>query len=165
MPFRAFNALVVDDCVYMRAIIGTILRGVGLTRIKDANDGAEALAELQIAQYDFILTDISMPTLDGIELAQMVRTAPDSTHPRTPILLITAHTERSRLVAARDAGVNHIVSKPLSARTLIKRMADIVDNPRSFVKARNYVGPCRRRRAPAANAPRRRSEDQNADAA
>lgn len=164
MSFRRLSALVVDDCAYMRTIVCAILRSVGFQRIGEAPDGAEALNELGIAPYDLLITDNAMPTLDGLELAHMLRTAKDSPAPRIPILMMTAHTERARIIGARDAGVNEIVSKPLSAKTLLDRVIAIVDQPRDWIVSRHYFGPDRRRRSNAKyDGPLRRESDQGLD--
>lgn len=146
MSFRRLSVLVVDDCPYMRTIVCGVLRGIGIQRIGEANDGAEALKELSLAPYDLLITDYAMPTLDGVELTRLLRVAKDSPSPRIPILMMTAHTERTRIMEARDSGVNEILSKPLSAKTLLDRLIALIDHPRDWVFARGYVGPTRRRR-------------------
>jgi two-component system, chemotaxis family, chemotaxis protein CheY len=164
MSFRRLSVLVADDCAYMRTIVSTVLRGIGFMRIGEASDGAEALNEMSIAPYDLLITDYAMPTIDGVELARLLRTAKDSPAPRIPILMMTAHTERARIMGARDAGVNEIVSKPLSAKTLLDRVIAIVDHPRDWIIARGYVGPDRRRRTNAKyDGPLRRDDDKPLD--
>jgi two-component system, chemotaxis family, chemotaxis protein CheY len=163
MPFRAFSALIVDDCTHMRTIVSTILRGVGFGRVREAVDGAEALSELRNADYDFLIMDYAMPTLDGIEVTQMLRTSSDSPAPYIPIIMMTAHTERARILGARDAGISELISKPMSAATLINRLAAVVDRPRSWIRATNYTGPCRRRiRKATYTGAMRRHDDQKA---
>jgi DNA-binding response OmpR family regulator len=60
--------------------------------------------------------------------------------------MITGHSERSRVSAARDAGVNEFLVKPVTAKSLMERLTLIVNKPRNFVKSKNYFGPDRRRR-------------------
>ncbi len=161
MSFRNLNVLVVDDCPHMRNIVSAILRGAGFGRVGEANDGAAALSELSQAAYDILITDVAMPTLDGLELTRLLRTAKDSPNPRIPILMMTAHTERAKVFGARDAGVNELVSKPLSAKTLLDRVIALIDHPRSWVLAKHYVGLDRRRRKNARyDGPLRREDDQ-----
>jgi two-component system, chemotaxis family, chemotaxis protein CheY len=161
MSFRNLSVLVVDDCPYMRTIVSAILRGAGFGRMGEAGDGAAALSELSQAAYDIVITDFAMPTLDGVELTRLLRTAKDSPNPRIPILMMTAHTERAKIFGARDAGVNELVSKPLSAKTLLDRVVALIDNPRTWVISKSYVGPDRRRRKNTRyDGPLRRDEDQ-----
>ena len=64
------------------------------------------------------------------------------------------------MTEARDVGVNEFLSKPVTARGVLERIAQVVDNPRPFVRSAGYFGPDRRRRAdPNYNGPRRRASD------
>ena len=74
--------------------------------------------------------------------------------------MITGHTERHRVEAARDAGVTEFLAKPITAQGLFKRIAEIVERPRAYVRCADYFGPDRRRRADERYAgPWRRHED------
>jgi DNA-binding response OmpR family regulator len=59
--------------------------------------------------------------------------------------MLTGHSEKRRVVAARDAGVTEFLVKPLSARALYERIVNVVVNPRPFVRTKTYFGPDRRR--------------------
>jgi DNA-binding response OmpR family regulator len=76
----------------------------------------------------------------------MIRTNEDSPNHFLPIIMITGHSERSRVNAARDAGVNEFLVKPVTAKGLMERLSLIVNRPRNFVKSKHYFGPDRRRR-------------------
>jgi len=95
---------------------------------------------------DLVLTDLSMKPVDGITFTREVRTAHDSPNPYVPIIMITGHTERRKVEAARDAGVTEFLAKPITAQGLILRIAEIVERPRAFVRCDGYFGPDRRRR-------------------
>ncbi len=142
---NSLHALVVDDNAHMRTIVVAILRGIGVGVIKEAADGADALDVMRNGIPDFIICDLNMSPVDGLEFCQMVRRAPDSPHPFVPIIMMTGHTERSKVRAARDAGINELLAKPISAKSLLDRIVAVIDNPRPFVKTATYVGPCRRR--------------------
>lgn len=139
------HVLVVDDNPHMRAIVVAILRGAGFGNIKEASDGAHALEEMRSSVADIVIVDLNMSPIDGLEFTHMMRTAPDSPSPFVPIIMMTGHTERSKVMAARDAGINEFVAKPISAKTLLDRIVAIIDRPRSFVRTKTYSGPCRRR--------------------
>ena len=64
-----------------------------------------------------------------------------------PVIMITGHSTLRRVSEARDVGVNEFLSKPVTARGVLERIARVVDNPRPFVRSKSYFGPCRRRRA------------------
>jgi DNA-binding response OmpR family regulator len=59
--------------------------------------------------------------------------------------MLTGHSEKKRVVAARDAGVTEFLAKPISAKALYQRILNVVANPRPFIKTKNYFGPDRRR--------------------
>jgi len=139
--------LVVDDNTHMLSIIKTLLKGFGIRRIHEATDAADAFEEIRSTHVDVIILDYALDTLDGIEFAQLVRTAKDSPNPYLPIIMLTAHSERHRVEEARDAGITEFLCKPICATDLYLRIIEVVEHPRSFVKMGNYFGPDRRRRA------------------
>jgi DNA-binding response OmpR family regulator len=59
--------------------------------------------------------------------------------------MITALTERHNIEAARDAGVSELLAKPVSSDALFKRIVNMLDNPRPFIRVGDYFGPDRRR--------------------
>lgn len=137
--------LVIDDNTHMISIIKTLLKGFGVRNIHEATDAADAFEEFRATHIDIILLDYALDTLDGIEFAQLVRTAKDSPNPYLPIIMLTAHTERHRVEEARDAGITEFLCKPICATDLYKRIIEVIEFPRSFVKAGGYFGPDRRR--------------------
>jgi two-component system, chemotaxis family, chemotaxis protein CheY len=130
----------------MRGILKELLRAVGVQVIKEAADPVEAFELIKTVPIDLVLVDFSMPIIDGVEFTQMVRTSSDSPNAYLPIIMITGHSERNRVNAARDAGVNEFLVKPVTAKNLMDRISAVVNNPRGFVKGGGYFGPDRRRR-------------------
>jgi DNA-binding response OmpR family regulator len=86
-----------------------------------------------------------MPIFDGLELTQMIRQPGANANPYVPIIMITGHTEKTRVTAARDAGVTEFLAKPISAKALYQRIVNVVANPRPFIRTKTYFGPDRRR--------------------
>ena len=127
--------------------------------MRTANDGADALKELKTFPADIILCDWQMDPIDGLDFTRMVRTMSDVANPFVAIILITGHTEMSRVFEARDVGVTEFLAKPVSARTLYDRICSVVMNPRTFVRTRTYTGPYRRRGKPKEGHPNRRAGD------
>ncbi|MHA1597912.1 MAG: response regulator [Alphaproteobacteria bacterium] len=138
--------LVVEDNVFMRHIIRRVLGSLEVDEIRDVADGADALKMLKTFTPDIIITDWAMEPVDGIELTKFIRTAEDSFNPFVPIIMLSAHSEISRIYEARDAGINEFVVKPISVNTLFSRIQAVIDKPRAFVRLDNYFGPDRRRR-------------------
>jgi two-component system chemotaxis response regulator CheY len=139
------TVLVVDDNQHMRTLIRTILESLGVAHILDARDGAHALEKMAQTQVDLVVLDWNMEPMDGLELTRHLRRSTDSPDPFVPVIMLSGHTERSRVMQARDAGVTEFMAKPVSARSLYARIVSIIENPRPFVRTADYFGPDRRR--------------------
>lgn len=140
------NFLVVDDNKHMRALVKTILNALGVRNCAEAIDGADAFKELRHFPADLIICDWNMDPLDGLDFTRLVRTGKDSPNPFVPIIMLTGHTEMSRVIEARDAGVHEFLAKPISAKKLYSRIKVIIERPRPFVRTHSYFGPDRRRK-------------------
>jgi two-component system chemotaxis response regulator CheY len=164
--FDYLKALVVEDNQHMRALLRALMNALGITTIYEATNGDDAFDILRNLKPDLILTDLSMKPINGIEFTLQVRNAASSPNPYIPIIMITGHTERHRVEAARDAGVTEFLAKPITAQSLFSRVGEIVDHPRPFVKCADYFGPDRRRhRSDDYSGPFRRREDFQEDVA
>ena len=159
--FGALQILLADDNQHMRAITATILNSAGFRRIREVRDGAEAMEALRDWPADLAIVDFNMAPLDGVEFTRLIRNSADSPNPYLPIIMMTGHSEKSRVQEARDAGVTEFVVKPITARAILERMQAVILRPRAFVKADSYFGPDRRRQNPVNyKGPFRRATDQ-----
>ncbi|MDE2182376.1 MAG: response regulator [Alphaproteobacteria bacterium] len=143
--FENLKALVVEDNAHMRVLLRSLMTALGLKQVYEAEDGAEGFQLLRDCRPDLVLTDLSMAPIDGIAFTQQVRLSPDSPNPYVPIIMVTGHTERHRVEAARDAGVTEFLAKPITTQNLFLRIAEIVERPRPYVRCKTYFGPDRRR--------------------
>lgn len=160
LSFDGMTVLVIDDNQHMRGIVGALLRAFGIGRLHFADNGATAIDCVNRTMVDLAIADWYMEPTDGIAFTRHIRLQGDSPDPYLPIILMTGFTERSRIDVARDAGVNEILAKPLSPESLYRKMTAVVRQPRSYIKARGYFGPDRRRRAlPGFTGPPRRRGD------
>jgi CheY-like chemotaxis protein len=158
--FEGLKALIVEDNAQMRSLLRALLNSVGIHDINEATNGKAAIEMLRVRGADLILTDLAMTPMDGLEFTRHVRNDEDSSNPFVPIIMVSGHTEKHRVVAARDAGVTEFLAKPVAAQNLFSRIAEIVERPRAFVRCDSYFGPDRRRRQLENYAgPRRRAED------
>jgi len=150
----------------MRAITSAILQSAGIRKIREVADGSAALESLRERVIDLAIVDFNMFPLDGVEFTRLVRNSPDSANPYLPIIMMTGHSERSRVVEARDAGVTEFVVKPITAKAVFDRIQACIVRPRPFVKTEGYFGPDRRRTVVAAyKGPFRRATDSAEDQA
>ena len=160
MRYDLLKILLVDDNHHMRVLLAEILKAVGVKHIFEASDGAQGLKLLRGQRVDIIITDLSMKPLDGIDFVRLLRNSPDSPDQMCPVIMITGHSTLQRVHAARNAGVNEFLAKPLTARGVVERISQIIDHPRQYVRAPNYFGPDRRRRPdPNYHGPWRREGD------
>lgn len=158
---ESVHVLLVDDNQHMRAITSAILQSAGIRKVREAPDGAAALEALRDHPVDLAIVDFNMFPLDGVEFTRLVRNSPDSANPYLPIIMMTGHSEKSRVQEARDAGVTEFVVKPITAKAILERMQAVILRPRAFVKTDGYFGPDRRRQNPASyKGPFRRASDQ-----
>jgi len=143
---QSLQVLLVDDNQHMRAITSAVLQSAGVRKVHEASDGAAALEMLREHAVDLVIVDFNMFPLDGVEFTRLVRNSPDSTNPYLPIIMMTGHSEKSRVYEARDAGVTEFVVKPITAKAILDRIQAVIFRPRPFVKTDDYFGPDRRRR-------------------
>lgn len=156
------QALVVDDNHQMRFLVRSLLRAGGVLRVAEADCAEEALAFMQRATVDLLLIDWCMRPIDGISFTRTVRMDGASPNPYVAIVMISAHSEKSRVEAARDAGVNSFLVKPISTRSLFEHVSAALSDVRPFVRSTGYFGPDRRHGVSESySGPFRRAADRN----
>lgn len=144
---EVLRVLVVEDNKHMRSLLRSLLNSIGIREIHEAANGTVALDILREKPCDLVLSDLAMLPMDGIDFTRDVRRSPRSANPFVPVIMITGHTERHKVEAARDAGVTEFIAKPITAQGLFARIAEILERPRAFVRCELYFGPDRRRKA------------------
>lgn len=114
--------LAVDDDVIGLEIVEKILTAVGYSDLTVVSSGAEALEKINTSPqpFDCFLLDIQMPEMDGIELCSRIRQIDD--YKSSPILMITAMTERKYIEGAFNAGANDYINKPFDPLELTVRV-------------------------------------------
>lgn len=143
---QKIKILVVDDQDFLRSVLRQILGVLGARRISEATDGEAAWVKILSNPPDLVIVDWEMEGVDGIELVRRIRHDKDSPDRFLPIIMLTAYSEHPRITAARDAGVNEFVVKPISAKTLFSRLNSVIEHPRRYINTKNFFGPDRRRR-------------------
>jgi two-component system, chemotaxis family, chemotaxis protein CheY len=154
------SVLVIDDQAFFRTLLVDVLRSIGITNINVAEDGFSGLIEFEEHRPDVVLTDWVMPNLDGVALTKKIRAHPIDARKQTPIIMVTSTNQRSKIEFARSCGIDEFILKPISAKSIVDRLREVIERPRPFVSLRTYSGPCRRRRAePNFRGPYRRFDD------
>lgn len=138
---QSLSVLVVDDNQYMRKMIRNLLVNCGIKDIYEAADGIAALDAIRTMGPDAVILDWEMPLLSGAELVRIVRSPGVFPMPDIPIIMLTGHCERWRVVEAVRLGVNEFLTKPVSAKAIYDRLVSIVLQPRPAVQLGDYYGP------------------------
>jgi two-component system, chemotaxis family, chemotaxis protein CheY len=138
---QSLCVLVVDDNQYMRKMIRNLLVNCGIKDIYEAADGIAALDSIRTVAPDAVVLDWEMPLLSGPELVRIVRSPGVFPMPDVPIIMLTGHCERWRVVEAVRLGVNEFLTKPVSAKSLYDRLVAITLQPRPIIQNGDYYGP------------------------
>jgi len=141
---QQLNVLVVDDNAFMRNMVRGLLGNIGVKKTLEACDGIAALELIRQAAPDIVVLDWEMPLLNGPELVRIVRSPGVFPVPDIPIIMLTAHGERWRIVESIKIGVNEFLCKPVSAKALLERLISILLKPRESVQFGTYYGPAPR---------------------
>jgi two-component system chemotaxis response regulator CheY len=110
----------VDDSRTMRNIQKKVLETLGNVEFTEASDGVEALKMIEEnpAGFALILIDWNMPNMDGFTLVGRIR----SNDKKTPLIMVTTESEKSRIMEAIKAGVNNYAVKPFTPEMLIQKV-------------------------------------------
>jgi two-component system, chemotaxis family, chemotaxis protein CheY len=142
---RALSVLVIDSSQFMRKIVRNCLLNVGVKDVYEAGDGIAGLEAIRAIVPDVVILDWELPLLNGAELARIVRSPGVFPTPNVPIIMLTSHGERWRVIEASRIGINEYLVKPISAKALYDRLVSIVAKPRRIVQRGKYYGPEPRR--------------------
>jgi two-component system chemotaxis response regulator CheY len=118
--------LIVDDSAVMRKIIERTLRQVGLTlaKVLEASNGSEAIEVLKVHPVDLILSDISMPVMDGLEFLRQRKT--QKLAEGVPVVMITTEGSENHVLEALTAGANNYLRKPFTAEQMKERVLPLL---------------------------------------
>ncbi|MBQ8521096.1 MAG: response regulator [Bacteroides sp.] len=120
--------LVVEDNADMRGYIRSILEEY--YNVVEATQGKEALDILAVQNIDFIISDLMMPVMDGMELSKRVKANFNISH--IPFLMLTAKTSNEARIESFRIGVDEYLLKPFDDTLLLARIANILENRKRF---------------------------------
>ena len=119
------RVLLVDDSRLARNHIRRVLESMGLKKIQEAENGAEALTYLKDQAFDLVVTDYNMPEMDGRELSEYIRFGPETAH--IPIIMVTSEAQDSAHMSnIQQTGVNALCDKPFEASEVRKMLAALL---------------------------------------
>ena len=115
--------LIVDDFSTMRRIVRNLLKEIGHTDADEAEDGAIALNKLRNGAFNFVVSDINMPNMNGFELLAEIKKDEKLKH--LPVLMVTAEARKEDIVLAAQSGAAGYIVKPFTKATLEDKLANI----------------------------------------
>lgn len=121
---RAMNFLVVDDFSTMRRIVRGLLKEMGLDNVDEAEDGAVGLSKLRQQRFDFVISDINMPNMNGFEMLKAIKADPALAH--LPVLMVTAEARKEDIILAVQSGAAGYIVKPFTKATLEDKLNKIL---------------------------------------
>lgn len=116
--------LIVDDFSTMRRILRNLLKELGYQNAEEAEDGVDALARLRGARFDFVVSDLNMPNMNGFDLLRAIRA--DAGLRALPVLLVTAEAKKDDIVTAAQLGASGYIVKPFTRATLEEKLNKII---------------------------------------
>lgn len=120
------RVLIVDDSSVMRKIVERSLRQSGLDAlaVDEAGSGTDALAVLRTKKVDLILSDINMPSMDGLEFVRQLRA--QDLAPGVPIVMITTESSEEHVRQAIQAGARGYIRKPFTPDQVKERVLPLL---------------------------------------
>ncbi len=116
--------LIVDDFSTMRRIVRGLLKEMGCNNADEAEDGAVALNMLKSQKYDFVVSDINMPNMNGFDLLKAIKAEEGLRH--IPVLMVTAEARKEDIVLAAQTGAAGYIVKPFTKATLEEKVQKIL---------------------------------------
>ncbi len=124
-----FDLLIVDDSAAIRKILQRVLQKTEMPigNIHEAGDGLEALAVLKANKISFVLSDINMPNMDGLQLLAQIRANED--WKAIPVILITTEGSQTKVMEAAHMGATGYVRKPFTPEQINNVLAGLTGSP------------------------------------
>ena len=121
---NALRFLIVDDFSTMRRIVRNLLKESGFSEADEAEDGVIALNKLRNGNFDFVVSDINMPNMNGFQLLAEIKK--DERLKHIPVLMVTAEARKEDIVLAAQQGAAGYIVKPFTKATLEDKVNHIL---------------------------------------
>ena len=121
---KELRFLIVDDFSTMRRIVRNLLKESGYADADEAEDGLIALQKLRSSTFDFVVSDINMPNMNGFQLLGEIKKDDKLKH--LPVLMVTAEARKEDIVLAAQQGASGYIVKPFTKATLEDKVNNIL---------------------------------------
>lgn len=152
--FSSFSALVFSESDFARNLLSDMCRAFRFKSVVSKADPSAAWDVFKSEPIDIVVGDIA--TDKGLDLLKSIRNVEISPNSLVPFIAAASTSSASYVRRARDSGATEFLRLPISSTTLIERIIHVVENPRVFVRAKDYLGPDRRRKQRPFQGPDRR---------
>lgn len=113
MDNKILKVLLVEDHLIVQKATCIMLNSIGF-HVDKADCGSKALENFYKQAYNLILMDIGLPDMDGLTLAEIMRNSDDPRKSKTPIVVVTAHSDKAYRDRAEAIGVEEYITKPFT---------------------------------------------------
>ncbi|SDE05671.1 hypothetical protein [Kordiimonas lacus] len=144
VDYRAMKVLVALSNKQLGETIWHYLKDSGVGQVQLVDTMKEAVHRMQAFQFTHFFLDFDFGDHGGSDFAKFIRMC-DGAVSEAPIIMIMPTPSKDKVFTARDAGVNEILGLPLTGKQIDTRLQYISAQPKPFVRAATYIGPCRRR--------------------
>lgn len=120
------TVLVIDDNVDVRDYVKALL--YGKYTVIEASNGQEGIQQAMKYVPDVVICDVMMPVMDGMECCRRLKSEVQTSH--IPVMMLTAYTMDEQKVMGYECGADSYILKPFSARLLLVRLRNLIDNRR-----------------------------------
>lgn len=107
--------LIVDDSPVVLAMLEDALAGMGYA-VTAANNGQAGLQQIELAKFDLIITDLSMPVMDGIAFVKAAKQLPNCKF--VPVVFLSSEEDEAKIAEAKKAGASTFLRKPFKENQL-----------------------------------------------
>lgn len=156
MDVKNWIVCVVEPNKFERQIIFDLLRNAGVEKVRCMEYADEALEMLEAYRANIVITSFEMEGSDAAAWTRKFRRSKDVANRKAAVFVTSAAFSRTMAEQCRHAGANALIGKPLSAKVLLATINKVLTQPREFIDAEGYVGPCRRAGIVTAGDPKKR---------
>jgi DNA-binding response OmpR family regulator len=144
LNLKGVTTLLVDSDLFTRGLVATMLRGFGMEAPTLGETGRQAQHHLEHHYADLVIIEGALPDMTSADLIRWIRKQEKSPFRFVPVIVMSGYTQLRLISAARDAGANLVVKKPVSPAALFDRITWVARTARPFIETADYIGPDRR---------------------
>jgi two-component system, chemotaxis family, chemotaxis protein CheY len=144
---KSLQILIVTAQPHVAQLLRQVLNVAGVTDIRTVADGRAAIDLLRTRYFDAVFCDDASSRDTGEDFGRAARKSTGLLDPMVPVFLVCSRPRRRDVESARDLGYTNVMTRPLSAATILRKLRLALERPRPFIVAPEFFGPDRRAQA------------------